>query len=79
MKFEDLFEDLLTTGRRVLAAGAIAGIAVFGVAACEDSDGDDSGVELEDGGDEGDGDGDGDDGGDDNDDGGDDGDDGDDD
>ncbi|MGW9552907.1 hypothetical protein ACWGSK_00265 [Nocardiopsis sp. NPDC055551] len=63
MKFEDLCEDLLTTGRRVLAAGAIAGVAVFGVAACEDGGDDDSGVELEDGGDGDDGDdGDGDDG-----------------
>lgn len=54
MKFEDLCEELLTTGRRVLAVGAIAGVAVFGVAACEDSDGDAPGVEFEDGGDDGD-------------------------
>ena len=49
VKFEVLCEDLLTTGRRVLAAGAIAGVAVFGVTACEDSDGDGPGVEIEDG------------------------------
>lgn len=54
MKFEDLCEELLTTGRRVLAAGAIAGVAVFGVAACEDGGDDDPGIESEDEGDDGD-------------------------
>ncbi|MBR8741066.1 hypothetical protein [Nocardiopsis sp. MG754419] len=47
MKLEDISKELLTTGRRVLAGGAIAAVAVLGVAACEDTATDDPGVELE--------------------------------
>lgn len=57
MKLEDISKEALTTTRRVLAGGAIAAVAVFGVAACEDAGtGDDPGVEepgLEDGVDDG--------------------------
>ncbi|MEC3891970.1 MULTISPECIES: hypothetical protein [Nocardiopsis] len=47
MKLEDISKEMLTTTRRVLAGGAIAAVAVFGVAACEDTAVDDPGVELE--------------------------------
>ncbi|WP_017569741.1 hypothetical protein [Nocardiopsis halotolerans] len=38
MRFEDISMGTLTTARRVLAGGAIAAVAVFGAAACEDND-----------------------------------------
>ncbi|MBB5489549.1 hypothetical protein [Nocardiopsis metallicus] len=44
MKLEDISKEALSTTRRVLAGGAIAAAAVFGVAACEDT-GVDPGVE----------------------------------
>ncbi|WP_017582962.1 hypothetical protein [Nocardiopsis valliformis] len=44
MKLEDISKEALSTTRRVLAGGAIAAVAVFGVAACEDT-GADPGVE----------------------------------
>ncbi len=53
MKLEDISKEALSTTRRVLAGGAIAAVAVFGVAACEDPGTGDPGVEepegLEDG------------------------------
>ncbi|WP_017587010.1 hypothetical protein [Nocardiopsis ganjiahuensis] len=45
MKFEDISKEALSTTRRVLAGGAIAAVAVFGVAACEDTGTGDPGVE----------------------------------
>lgn len=45
MKLEEISKETLTTMRRVLAGGAIAAVAVFGVAACEDTAVDDPGVE----------------------------------
>ena len=45
MKLEDISKEALATTRRVLAGGAIAAVAVFGVAACEDTGTDDPGVE----------------------------------
>ncbi|WP_017604331.1 hypothetical protein [Nocardiopsis alkaliphila] len=47
MKLEDISKEMLTTTRRVLATSAIAAVAVFGVAACEDTGTQDPGVELE--------------------------------
>jgi hypothetical protein len=44
VKLEDISKEALSTTRRVLAGGAIAAVAVFGVAACEDT-GTDPGVE----------------------------------
>ncbi|WP_159942410.1 MULTISPECIES: hypothetical protein [unclassified Nocardiopsis] len=37
MRLEDISKETLTTVRRVLAGGAIAAVAVFGAAACEDT------------------------------------------
>ncbi|GHC87228.1 hypothetical protein GCM10007079_31170 [Nocardiopsis terrae] len=38
MKLEDISRATLATTRRVVASGAIAAVAVFGVAACEGTD-----------------------------------------
>ncbi|RKS09592.1 hypothetical protein DFP74_5334 [Nocardiopsis sp. Huas11] len=45
MKLDDLAGESLVTARRLLAGGAIAAVAVFGTAACEDSGADDPAVE----------------------------------
>jgi hypothetical protein len=45
MKLDDLTQDSLVTLRRLLAGGAIAAVAVFGTAACEDAGGDEPAVE----------------------------------
>ena len=50
MKLEDITKETLITARRLLAGSAIAAVAVFGVAACEDGAVDDPGVEVEDDG-----------------------------
>jgi hypothetical protein len=58
MKLDDLTQDSLVTLRRLLAGGAIAAVAVFGTAACEDAGGDEPAVEEgmdEEGGGEGEG------------------------
>ncbi|WP_150253543.1 hypothetical protein [Nocardiopsis deserti] len=42
MRFEDISRQTLTALRRALAGSAIAAVAVFGVAACEDPEGADA-------------------------------------
>ncbi|KOX12475.1 hypothetical protein [Nocardiopsis sp. NRRL B-16309] len=48
MQLDDLTRESLVTARRLLVGGAIAALAVFGTAACEDTGDDDPAVEQED-------------------------------